>query len=137
MSNYHPKSTLTIQLDKLYKIKRTYIIPYSDFFFFSFHYKFSYKFFGEGIYLMLYRTLGKTGQKVSIIGFGCMRLPIFDGMPDRINKPLATEMIHHAIDEGVNYVDTAYPYHGTSAGNGGMSEILLGNALKRGYRDQV
>lgn len=86
---------------------------------------------------MLYRNLGKTGQKVSILGFGCMRLPIIDGRPDRINEPLATEMLHHAIDHGVNYVDTAYPYHGSSAYGGGMSEIFVGNVLKDGYRDQV
>ena len=77
---------------------------------------------------MLYRTLGKTGKKVSILGFGCMRLPTVDEKPENINTPLATEMIHHAIDEGVNYIDTAFPYHG------GMSEILVGNALKEGYR---
>jgi len=86
---------------------------------------------------MLYRNLGKTSQKISILGFGCMRLPIIDGMPDRINEPLASEMLHHAIDQGVNYIDTAYPYHGTSVYGGGMSEIFVGNALKDGYRDQV
>ena len=48
----------------------------------------------------------------------------------KINEPLATDMLHHAIDEGVNYVDTAYPYHGISANEGGMSEILVGNALR-------
>ena len=85
----------------------------------------------------MYRNFGKTGRKVSILGFGCMRLPILDGRPDRINEPLATDMLHHAVDHGVNYVDTAYPYHGTSAYEGGMSEILVGNALKGGYRDQV
>ncbi len=86
---------------------------------------------------MLYRNLGKTGEKVSILGFGCMRLPIIGGRPDRINEPLATQMLHHSIDRGVNYIDTAYPYHGTSAYGGGMSEIFVGNALKDGYRDQV
>jgi len=80
---------------------------------------------------LLYRTLGKTGEKVSILGFGCMRLPIFGGKPENINTTLATQMIHHAIDEGVNYIDTAFPYHG------GMSEILVGNALQNGYRDNV
>lgn len=86
---------------------------------------------------MLYRTFGKTGEKVSILGFGCMRLPILDGNPTKINEPLATQMLHYAIDHGVNYVDTAYPYHGLSATEGGMSEIFVGNALKDGYRDQV
>ncbi len=86
---------------------------------------------------MLYRKLGKTGEKVSILGFGCMRLPIIDGNPKNINEPLATEMLHYAIDHGVNYVDTAYPYHGAAATAGGMSEIFVGNILKDGYRDQV
>ena len=80
---------------------------------------------------MLYRNFGKTGKKVSILGFGCMRLPIRNNQPEKINEPLATEMLHYAIDHGVNYVDTAYPYHK------GMSEVAVGNALKDGYRDQV
>jgi len=86
---------------------------------------------------LLYRTFGKTGEKVSILGFGCMRLPIINGNPERINEPLATEMLHYAIDHGVNYIDTAYPYHGLDATQGGMSEIFVGNVLKEGYRDQV
>lgn len=86
---------------------------------------------------MLYRNFGKTGEKVSILGFGCMRLPILDGNPVKINEPLATEMLHYAIDHGVNYIDTAYPYHGLSATQGGMSEIVVGNILKDRYRDQV
>ena len=86
---------------------------------------------------MLYRKFGNTGKKVSILGFGCMRLPIINGKPDNINEPAATDMIRYAIDNGVNYVDTAYPYHGSSAHEGGMSEILVGKALKEGYRDQI
>lgn len=66
-----------------------------------------------------------------------MRLPILEGNPTKINEPLATQMLHYSIDHGVNYVDTAYPYHGLSATEGGMSEIFVGNALKEGYRDQV
>lgn len=86
---------------------------------------------------MLYRKLGKTGEKVSILGFGCMRLPVVNGNPENINEPLATEMLHYAIEKGVNYIDTAYPYHGLSPAHGGQSEILVGNALKDGYREQV
>ena len=66
-----------------------------------------------------------------------MRLPIIDGNPQNINEPLATDMIHYAIDHGVNYIDTAYPYHGAVATEGGMSEIFVGNVLKGGYRDEV
>ncbi len=46
-------------------------------------------------------------------------------------------MLHYAIDHGVNYIDTAYPYHASSPTEGGVSEILVGTALKEGYREQV
>ena len=86
---------------------------------------------------MLYRTLGKTNEKVSALGFGCMRLPIIDGDTTKIDEEKAIKMIRHAIDEGVNYVDTAYPYHGTGMGSGGESEPFVGRALKDGYREKV
>jgi hypothetical protein len=86
---------------------------------------------------LLYRELGKTGAKVSILGFGCMRLPVRDGNPEDIDETLATQMLHHALEGGVNYVDTAYPYHGASATSGGRSEPLIGELLADGYRDQV
>ncbi len=71
-------------------------------------------------------------QSVSRLGFGCMRLPLLDSNdPTSINFPLATSMLRHAIDQGVNYVDTAYGYHG------GKSESFVGEALKDGYRDKV
>jgi len=87
---------------------------------------------------MLYRKFGKTNENVSILGFGCMRLPLIPGgNPTEIDEELATELIHHAIDEGVNYIDTAYPYHGTGMDKGGQSEIFVGKALKNGYREKV
>ena len=86
---------------------------------------------------MLYRDLGKTGERVSILGFGCMRLPVLDGRRERIDVPLATEMLHYAIDHGVNYVDTAFPYHGTSFERPGESEAFVGGALAGGYREKV
>jgi predicted aldo/keto reductase-like oxidoreductase len=86
---------------------------------------------------VLYRTFGKTNEKVSALGFGCMRLPIINGDTTKIDEEKAIEMIHHAIDEGVNYIDTAYPYHGTGMGHGGESEPFVGRALKGGYREKV
>ncbi|HUX12527.1 MAG TPA: aldo/keto reductase [Spirochaetia bacterium] len=78
---------------------------------------------------MQYRTLGRE-ERVSALGFGCMRLPTL-GQPSLIDEKLATRMLRYAIDQGVNYVDTAYPYHG------GMSEPFVGRALRDGYRERV
>ncbi len=81
---------------------------------------------------MIYRHFGSTGVKLSQLGFGAMRLPLVDAYdPKNINRSEATEMIHYAIDNGVNYVDTAYPYHRE------MSEKFVGKALKGVYRKKV
>jgi len=86
---------------------------------------------------MLYRKLGKTGVDVSILGFGCMRLPVIDSKPDQIDVELATKMLHHAIDNGVNYIDTAYFYHAAAMGQRGESEPFVGSALSGGWRERV
>ena len=87
---------------------------------------------------MLYRKFGKTSEMVSILGFGCMRLPLLPGgEPAKIDVQLATKLIRYAIDEGVNYIDTAYPYHGTGMGSAGQSEPVTGRILRDGYRQKV
>jgi len=86
---------------------------------------------------MLYRKLGKTGIDLSILGFGCMRLPVTDNKSERIDYQKATEMIHYAIDHGVNYVDTAYFYHGVVFGQRGESEPFDGEVLSGGWRKKV
>jgi uncharacterized protein len=86
---------------------------------------------------MLYRPFGRTGLQVSALGFGCMRLPVVDRQREKIDMPLATNMLHYAIEHGVNYVDTAFPYHGLSFSEPGNSEVFVGQALQGGYRDKV
>lgn len=68
------------------------------------------------------RKMDNLGIETSLLGFGCMRLPIANG---KIDEAEAERMMDKAIAEGVNYIDTAYPYHG------GYSELVVGKILKK------
>ena len=76
---------------------------------------------------MEYREMKNTGIKPSLLGFGCMRFPLLEnGKIDRIK---AEEMMDVAINAGVTYIDTAYPYHEQE------SELFVGEVLKKYPRD--
>ena len=78
---------------------------------------------------MLYREVPKNGDRLSILGYGCMRLPT---RVNSINEGLAQKQILGAIDRGVNYIDTAAPYHN------GKSEPFLGKVLSQnGCRQKI
>ena len=77
---------------------------------------------------MQFRTVPKNGDKLSVLGFGCMRLPL---KGQNVDEKRAIKQIRFAIDKGVNYVDSAPPYHN------GESEKVLGKALLDGYREKV
>jgi len=78
---------------------------------------------------MLYRNVPKTGDRLSILGFGCMRLP--STTRGGVDVARAVRQIRYAVDHGVNYLDTAPAYHL------GKSEQVLGMALDGGYREKV
>jgi uncharacterized protein len=80
---------------------------------------------------MLYRKLGSTGEEVSILGLGCMHLPVINGQYNKVDIDSSITLIQKAIDNGINYLDTAYPYHN------GQSETVIAEALKGGYREKV
>ena len=80
---------------------------------------------------MLYRSLGRTGLRVSQLGFGAMRLPMQgEGEAARVDRDLAIPMMHRAFDGGINYIDTAVMYCNHD------SQQAVGEAL-RGRRDRI
>lgn len=74
--------------------------------------------------------MGQLGWDASILGFGTMRLPT-DKLTGKIDYAESTRMIRYAIDNGINYVDTAWMYHNE------QSELFLGKALNDGYREKI
>ena len=75
------------------------------------------------------RNYKDTDDKVSLLGFGLMRLPKIDPEKSDIDKEKAQEMIDYAYSHGINYFDTAYPYHE------GKSELFVGEAMKKYPRE--
>ena len=77
--------------------------------------------------MMEKRKMEKLGAEVSLLGFGCMRFPT--NAEGKIDRELAEAMMDKAIAAGVNYIDTAYPYHG------GESELFVGEVMKKYDRE--
>ena len=59
---------------------------------------------------MKYREI--AGEKISVLGFGCMRFPTTSKNVEDIDAEKSAKMLEYAIQNGVNYFDTAYVYHG-------------------------
>jgi predicted aldo/keto reductase-like oxidoreductase len=75
---------------------------------------------------MIYRALGRTGEKVSAIGLGGWHVG-YSGISD----DLAIRIVRTALDSGINFLDNCWDY------NGGQSEIRMGKALTGGYREKA
>lgn len=81
---------------------------------------------------MQYRSFPKIDKQLSVLGLGCMRLPVIDNDPAKIDKEKANVLLESALEAGINYVDSAWAYHK------GMSEPWLGEAIERlGVRDKL
>ena len=78
---------------------------------------------------MQYRTFGKTGMKVSALGFGAMRLPAYEDATCRLEESVA--LLRRGIDLGINYIDSAYGYRA------GTSEVAVGQAVKVYDREKL
>lgn len=76
---------------------------------------------------MIYRNF--KGKNLSLLGFGAMRLPLLSDKSGEVDEKLVAEMVQYAMEHGVNYYDTAYPYHNAK------SEIIIGKALKQFPRE--
>ena len=86
---------------------------------------------------MLYNELGKTGLEVSRLGFGTMRLPTINSNAD-IDENEASAMLKYGIENGINIIDTAFPYHSVGIDGNGNSERFVGKFLKENdLRDEI
>lgn len=66
-------------------------------------------------------------EKISKLGFGLMRLPVKDNDQSKVDYEKTEEMFLYAVEHGINYFDTAFPYHN------GFSEIMLGNMVENNH----
>src|SRR5712692_5798664 len=78
-----------------------------------------------GVDSLPYRTLGRSGEKVSIVGLGGYHI----GHPE--DEQLSIRLVRTALDDGMNFLDNCWDY------NGGQSEIRMGKALRDGYRQKA
>jgi predicted aldo/keto reductase-like oxidoreductase len=81
----------------------------------------------HGATTMPYRTLGRTGEKVSAIGVGGSHV----GKPEKLSEAESIQIIRAALDRGLNFMDNSWDY------NDGQSEIRMGKALRDGYRQKA
>jgi predicted aldo/keto reductase-like oxidoreductase len=82
--------------------------------------------------IMQYRKMGNLDWKGSALGFGCMRFPSKKVLFwKKVDEEEAIRILRYGIDQGINYIDTAYGYHL------GKSEVIVGKALQNGYREKV
>lgn len=75
---------------------------------------------------MPYRTLGRTGERVSALGLGGWHLGV-----GTVDEPTSVRIVRSAVDRGINFLDNSWDY------NDGRSEERMGRALRDGYRDRV
>ena len=80
---------------------------------------------------MLYRKMTKTGDELSILGYGCMRFPRKGVGTD---EERTIRQVRYAIDHGVNYLDLSYPYDMTRQE---LTARIIERALRDGYREKV
>jgi aryl-alcohol dehydrogenase-like predicted oxidoreductase len=81
---------------------------------------------GERGHEMIYRSLGNTGEKVSVIGVGGWHLSL-----KHVDEKLALRIVQSAVDRGINFLDNSWDY------NDGASELRMGKALRDGYRERA
>lgn len=81
--------------------------------------------------------LARFGEQVSVLGYGCMRLPAVGNDYGKVDEAEAMKLVRHAVDHGVNYIDTSWPYHSLDQCKEGTSEPFVGKVVNEIGRDKV